>query len=227
MMKNAGAGVSLGLPEIRISGKGYRGGQLPIETDWSSAAFWYELMALSEGGALLLRGLKEDSIQGDSIARKYFYMLGVETLFTAEGALIRKNKQLSEVFDYEVSQHPDLAPPLIVSTAAKGLKGNFYGIQGLRIKESDRSQALAEELLKCDVECRIEDDQLFFHGQKMNIKKAINTHNDHRIAMAFAPLAILGDPVTIENPEVVSKSYPNFWNELQKVLDFRHPAAGI
>lgn len=223
MMKEAGAVLSMMLPEIRIKGTGYKGGVLPYETDWSSAAFWYELMVLSEGGELFLRGLKEKSVQGDRVAQKYFQMLGVETIFKSGGAVIRKNDKLSADIDFELSQQPDLAPALIVCTAAKGINGSFYGIEGLRVKESDRVRALVLELLKCGIKCRVEDDLLTFKGQKIQISQAIETYGDHRIAMAFAPLAVLGTPVIINEPGVVSKSYPNFLDELHRVLDFRHP----
>jgi len=218
MMKKAGAEIDIDLPEIKIRGNRYKGGLLPYESDWSAAAFWYELMALSKGGELLLHGLKEDSIQGDSVAAKYFYMFGVETIFKPEGALIRKNFWMAEGFNFILIEHPDLFPAMVVTTAAKGLEGNFYEIEGLRIKESDRPQALASELLKCGIKCSMEENLLSFKEQKINISKPIDTYNDHRIAMAFAPLAVLGSPITINNPEVVSKSYPNFWSELQKVL---------
>lgn len=219
LMKKAGAEVDFRLPEIVIAGGGYKEAVLPYEADWSAAAFWYELMALSKGGELFLPGLKEDSIQGDSVLHRYFYMLGVETIFEGAGARIKKNHWLAEGFNFELNDHPDLAPSLVVTTAAKGFEGNFYGINGLKIKESDRAEALATELGKNGIKCTIDHDLLSFLPQKLGVRQTIDTYNDHRIAMAFAPLAILGTPVTINNPEVVSKSYPGFWRELQKVLN--------
>jgi len=120
--------------------------------------------------------------------------------------------------NFDLTHNPDLAPAIIVTAAALGFKGKFTGLGSLKIKESDRLQALANELGQAGIQCTVTDDELSFESQKMKICMPFDTYHDHRIAMAFAPLAILGDPVIINNPEVVSKSYPNFWNELQKVL---------
>jgi len=217
-MRSAGAEVALDLPEIKIKGNGYKECIIPYETDWSSAAFWYELLALAEDGELFLPGLKEDSFQGDWLVKKYFYLFGIDTSFDSEGALIKKHDWLAEGFNFDITGNPDLAPAMILATAGKGFGGNFYGVAGLRNKESDRTQALANELAKCGVICTLEPDFLSFKAQKLKISEAIDTYNDHRIAMAFAPLAVLGEPITINNPEVVSKSYPEFWTELHKVL---------
>lgn len=219
VMKAAGAELVLDMPNIRIKGTGYKESVLPFETDWSSAAHWYALMALAKDGELMLQGLKEDSLQGDSVTHSYFKMLGIETTFENEGARIRKHFWKAAGFNFMMKDHPDLAPSMIVTTAAKGFEGNFYGLENLKIKESDRVQSLINELAKCSIECSYEDGQLSFQSQKIKIKKAIDTYNDHRIAMAFAPLAMLGQPLTINNPSVVNKSYPAFWSELQKVLD--------
>ena len=218
MMMMAGVEVEQRFPSIHIPAGAYKKCILPAEADWSSAAFWYELMALSKGGQLFLRGLKKGSFQGDSVLVRYFRSLGVETSYQQEGALITKTRPLNTVINFDLISCPDLAPALIVTAAALGLEGNFIELNSLRIKESDRLEAIKKELGKTGVKCTITKDSLSFLPQKMEITQPVDTYNDHRIAMAFAPLAILGKPITINDPEVVSKSYPGFWSVLRKVL---------
>ncbi len=218
LMKMAGAEANLAFPIIHVPGNGYKESELFGEADWSSAAYWYQVMALSEGGDLFLNGLRENSKQGDRKLTKYFKMLGVETQYEDGGVRIHKTRTDKLYINIDLSSNPDLAPSLIVTSAALGYDGYFLGLSALRIKESDRLEALATELGKAGINCTVYDDELSFEPQKMNITSPFNTYNDHRLAMAFAPLAALGDPVTINNAEVVSKSYPVFWSELQKVL---------
>ncbi len=217
MMKAAGAEVEMNIPTIRISGN-YKAATLPSESDWSAAAFWYELLALSKDGELLLKGLKEKSLQGDSVLSRYFLSLGIETEFNDEGALIRKGFFFDAHSNFDLADYPDIVPVCAVTAAAKGNNGMFIGIAGLKYKETDRLQALAQELGKAGITCTVSDDEIIFKAQKMEISEPFETYNDHRMAMAFAPLAILGQPVTVNNPEVVSKSYPGYWEELKKVL---------
>jgi 3-phosphoshikimate 1-carboxyvinyltransferase len=218
MMRSAGINVDMQLPVIKISCRDYSKCTLPEEADWSAAAFWYEIVALSEKGSIFLPGLKKQSLQGDSKAAHIFQALGVNTKYFDNGVLITKTG--TEVKDVEVdlSQHPDLALPVIVTAAALGLKSIFTGLASLRIKESDRLGMLATELENTGITCKITNNSLSFSCQKMQFSKAVSTYSDHRIAMAFAPLALLGNPVLIEDPEVVQKSYPGFWKELEKVL---------
>ncbi len=218
MMRTAGINVDLQLPVIKIPCEDYSKCTLPEETDWSAAAFWYEAVALSEKGSIFLPGLKKHSLQGDSEVANIFRAFGVHTQYLDSGVLITKTS--TEVKDVEVdlSQYTDLALPVIVTAAALGLKGIFTGLASLRIKESDRLGMLATELGKTGISCRITNNSLSFSCQKMHISKAVSTYGDHRMAMAFAPLALLGKPVVIENPEVVQKSYLGFWKELEQVL---------
>ncbi len=218
MMKSAGAEVEMELPYIRISGN-YKAATLPYEYDWSAAAFWYELLALSKGGELLLKGLKENSLQGDSILERYFVSLGVETEFNDEGALIRKGFFIDQYANFHLADYPDIVPVCAVTAAGKGYNGMFIGVAGLKYKETDRLQALAQELGKAGITCTVSNDEIIFEAQRMEIREPFETYNDHRMAMAFAPLAILGQPVTVNNPEVVSKSYPGFWEELSKIFN--------
>ncbi|MDT8393592.1 MAG: 3-phosphoshikimate 1-carboxyvinyltransferase [Bacteroidales bacterium] len=218
LMKAAGAETDVELPAVKIKGSGYSNSLLRQESDWSSAAFWYALLALSKGGELLLQGLKSVSLQGDRITAEYFRMLGVETSYTEQGALIRKRGTRNEHIDLNLEDSPDLAPAIIVATAALGLSGNFYGLSNLKNKESDRLAALSAELAKAGIRTHTTSGKIEFKAQKLRLTKAVDPHMDHRIAMAFAPLAILGKPLTIKKPGVVSKSYPQFWEELKKVI---------
>ncbi|MCK4570160.1 MAG: 3-phosphoshikimate 1-carboxyvinyltransferase [Bacteroidales bacterium] len=221
MMMMTGVDVEQRFPSIHIPAGAYKKCILPAEADWSSAAFWYELMALSEGGQLFLRGLKEGSFQGDSVLERYFRSLGVETSYQQEGALITKTRPLNTLINFDLISCPDLAPAMIVTAAALGLEANFIELNSLRFKESDRLKAIKNELGKTGIKCTITEDSLSFLPQKMEVTQPVDTYHDHRIAMAFAPLAILGKSITVNDPGVVSKSYPGFWNELQRVLGVR------
>lgn len=218
LMQTAGAEMDVELPAVKIRGSGYSDSLLRQETDWSSAAFWYALLALSKGGELLLQDLKKGSVQGDRITAEYFRLLGVETSYTEQGALIRKSGPMTKHIDLTLEDSPDLAPAIIVATAALGLSGNFYGLSNLKNKESDRLAALSAELAKAGIRTHTTSGKIAFKAQKLRVTKSVDTHMDHRIAMAFAPLAILGKPLTIEKPGVVNKSYPQFWEELNKVM---------
>jgi 3-phosphoshikimate 1-carboxyvinyltransferase len=217
MMLRAGAEINSGPHAIHISGSGYGNARLPSEADWSAAAFWYQLLALSCGESLLLEGLIQDSIQGDKRSVEYFRPLGIETSFTGEGALITKSADRVKYIHLNLKDCPDLAPPLILTAAASGIRGEFHGLEALRAKESDRLKALAAELEKAGVKCDVTSGSITFQPQKMTIPKAFDTYGDHRLAMAFAPLAILGSPVTIKDASAVNKSYPGYWKELKKI----------
>ncbi|NQT77184.1 MAG: 3-phosphoshikimate 1-carboxyvinyltransferase [Bacteroidetes bacterium] len=221
MMKTAGINVDMQLPIIKIPGRDYGKCTLPEENDWSAAAFWYEAIALSEKGSIFLPGLKKHLLQGDSEVANIFRAFGVNTQYSDSGVLITKTGTEVKDIKVDLSQHPDLALPVIVTAAALGLNSVFTGLASLRIKESDRLAMLYTELEKTGVSCKMTNNSLSFSAQKMHISKAVSTYGDHRMAMAFAPLALLGDPVLINDPEVVSKSYPGFWKELQKVLSFK------
>lgn len=218
MMELAGIIASISESSIHIPQGEYKTCSLPAETDWSSAAFWYSLIALTEDGELFLPGLTKNSMQGDSIAASWYEDLGVYSHFDVRGVHIIKGRKPKQDIQVDFRHHPDLALPYIVATAALGLNGDFTGLSTLRYKESDRLQSLGIELAKAGINCNMGDETLSFEHQQMNILHPVETYADHRIAMAFAPLAVLGQSVLITNPDVVNKSYPAYWNELLKVL---------
>lgn len=192
-----------------------------IESDWSGASYWYSILALTphEDATLKLLGLKENSLQGDSAIVEIMRELGVESTFDAEGVLLTKIPA-KESLKYDFSNCPDLTQTVAVVCAAKGIRGEYTGIESLKIKETDRVLALQNELKKFGGELiEIETNNRYeVVGSYMpNGVPTIATYEDHRMAMAFAPLAMLGD-VIIEEPDVVVKSYPEYWEHIQQIV---------
>ncbi|NBU35816.1 MAG: 3-phosphoshikimate 1-carboxyvinyltransferase [Bacteroidetes bacterium] len=196
-----------------------------VEADWSAASYYYSLAAMSEQADIFLNGLFENSLQGDAALIEIFQHFGVKTSFTSKGIrLIKKDTPLPVDFHYDFILCPDLAQTLAVVCAGLGVKGYFSGLETLRIKETDRIQALENEISKggCHITLFSSDSQtgkeVFEVSGKFETNKipVFKTYEDHRMAMAFAPLALLM-PVEIEEPRVVVKSYPDFWNDFQKL----------
>jgi 3-phosphoshikimate 1-carboxyvinyltransferase len=211
---------------IVVPGQPYKYTKISIEPDWSSAAFWYELAAFSVDAGILLQGLKKNSLQGDAILHEIYNSFGVKTQFTESGAYLTKHNKRVSCFNFDFSNHPDLALPVIITCIGLNIPFNICGLENLRIKESDRLHALRIELGKIGIETFLSGEFHLHYETSGNIEytlqkvanKAIqvSTWNDHRIAMAFAPLSMIFGTIGIENPAVVSKSYPDFWNELTK-----------
>ena len=199
-----------------------------IEPDWSAASYWYELIALSPDPAarVLLRGLRAESVQGDAACTELFAPLGVKTTFTAEGVVLTKCKaEANGVFVRDFSATPDLAHTLVVTCALLGRAFRFTGLASLHIKETDRIAALRHELQQFGIMLHSpEHGTLEFapdpqkpHLQKQTEFPTIQTYDDHRMALSFAPAALVVGPIEICCPEVVSKSYPHFWEDLQRI----------
>jgi 3-phosphoshikimate 1-carboxyvinyltransferase len=191
-----------------------------VESDWSSASYLYAILALSEhGGSLRLPHLYEDSVQGDKIVAEWFEDFGIETVFNDDGAVITStgSEGISRAPRfYDFTHHPDIAQTIAVVCAGLGLEACISGIHSLRHKETDRISAVCNELtrLGAKLEYNAEEDEMHifeggFNGEINH--ETIRTYGDHRMAMAFASLAARYAPVSIENPSVVSKSFPNFW----------------
>ena len=191
-----------------------------VEADWSSASYWHAMAALSKDAHFTIRGLKQPSLQGDSIIGDIFTFLGVKTEKMEGGFHLKKIKSHKEHFGFDFSDCPDLAQTCAVAVSALNIPALFNGVHTLRIKETDRIIALKNELNKIGVDVNILNDNAIEINPKSLITgpgPAINTYDDHRMAMAFAVLAMKLDSVTIENPEVVKKSYPDFWKDLKSV----------
>ena len=169
-----------------------------VESDWSAATFWFQSASLSEKCKIILRGLNEESIQGDSACKKIFKDLGVDSVFKNGDLILTKNKRISPSETYNLIETPDIYQSLKCTLFALNKDSEFTGIQTLRNKETDRITAVENELLK------------------LNTPKIIETYDDHRMAMSFAPLSLKFEELQISNPGVISKSYPNYWKDLKK-----------
>ena len=188
------------------------------EADWSSAAFWYEIVSFSDNLKVKLLNLKKDDIQGDKVISDIFKSFGVETIFEEDGILLFKNNLLSKEFVYDFSNCPDLAQVVAVTAAALGIKTRLNGLESLKIKETDRLSAICTELKKLKVDIFIENNSLIINKSEIEINETINTYNDHRMIMSFAPLAILYESIEIDNIKDVSKSYPDFWVDTNDIF---------
>lgn len=192
-----------------------------IESDWSSASYWYSFTALSQDAVIFLPGLKQDSFQGDAVLPELFDHFGVKSRFSENGLHINKMPHFKvdeKYFEYDFSGCPDIAPTVAVVASALGFQAKLKGLHTLNLKESNRIEVLAKELSKFNVKCKTQKDSLTINAADFSSDKTrINTYEDHRIAMAFAPLVILTKQLQIENPKVVKKSYPAFWEEMAAV----------
>lgn len=202
------------LPKNEISPK-----TIKVESDWSSASYFYSLVALSDSATIKLSSFKKESLQGDSAQVSIYKKLGVDTIFE-EGALnlIKKNNPKIKEINLNLVKTPDLAQTIAVTCFGLGIACHLTGLHTLKIKETDRLVALKTELEKLGALVDITEESLYLHpvkAIKSNIK--IATYKDHRMAMAFAPLSLIV-PLVIEDADVVSKSYPKFWEDLEKIL---------
>lgn len=190
-----------------------------VESDWSAASYWYSIVALSNDAQVELKGLFKNSGQGDSKVAELFLDLGVETQFTDEGVILSKTSRRVKKLFHNFVDEPDLAQTFAVTCCMMGIPFLFTGLQTLKIKETDRIEALKNELKKLGYV--ITDSQnsiLEWNGEtcKPEQDPMIATYEDHRMAMAFAPAALKLDNLTIAEPMVVTKSYPYFWDDLRK-----------
>ncbi|GGC85014.1 3-phosphoshikimate 1-carboxyvinyltransferase [Flavobacterium lutivivi] len=191
-----------------------------IESDWSSASYWFSIVALSETGTkITLSSFKKNSLQGDSALVEIYKNFGVETVFNQKNSItIFKSQNLKlETLNLELQNSPDIAQTIAVTCFGMGIGCHLTGLHTLKIKETDRLEALKNELSKLGAIITVTNDSLTLEPfEKINENISIKTYQDHRMAMAFAPLA-LRVPIIIEDAEVVSKSYPTFWEDLKSV----------
>ena len=194
---------------------------LVVESDWSSASYFYSIAAMSEVGTeIQLSSYKQSSLQGDSVLAKIYKDFGVETTFSNNTILLHKKADvISDNLEYDLSNAPDIAQTIAVSCLGLGIGCHLTGLHTLPIKETDRLAALQTELGKFGATVDIDSESLTLQSQtNLNIGVAVDTYNDHRMAMAFGPLALKTD-FMVNDAEVVSKSYPDFWKDL-KTLGF-------
>jgi 3-phosphoshikimate 1-carboxyvinyltransferase len=217
MMEQAGIRHSWTENEIIISHQEFKKAEINVEPDWSAASYWYAIAALAQEASLFLPGLNGYSLQGDSKITEIMANFGITSQFKDGGVyLIKEGKKLErKIFDFK--ECPDLAQTVIVCCAALGHDALFTGLETLKIKETDRVNALQTELAKIGVQL-IEKNQTYkldCSGLDLNRKISISTYDDHRMAMAFAPLALVMPELEIEDHLVVEKSYPDFWKHLE------------
>ena len=190
-----------------------------VESDWSSASYFFSLVALSDNSDLTLSSFFNKSIQGDSRIVEIYKQFGVETNFHNNKIHLKKNNiDLPDSISINLRDNPDLAQTIIVTCLGLGVDCKLEGLHTLKLKETDRLLALKREIEKFEVDTIAVSDQSITlkNNSKLKSGVSINTYDDHRMAMSFAPLSII-NPIFINNPEVVSKSYLNFWNDLESI----------
>ena len=211
---------------ITVSPKPYKDRRYFIENDWSGASYWYEILALNDDpeSEVRLTGLMDGSKQGDSITRYIFSLLGVKTKFESKKAgipqtvTLQKNGRCVPKLEYDFGGCPDLAQTFVVVCAAKDIPFHFKGLSTLKIKETDRIEALKREMRKLGyVVNDVDGCELIWDGERCEPVEAvsIDTYEDHRMALAFAPYVMKKEGLVINNPQVVSKSYPKYWEDLK------------
>ena len=190
-----------------------------VESDWSSASYFFSIAALSESVKLTLSKFSKDSLQGDSKLIDIYKKFGVRTIFEDENIILKKNnKSLPKSIHLNLIDNPDIAQTILITCLGLGIDCTLIGLHTLKIKETDRLVALKNEIEKFEVD-KIEitgDSITLENNSDLKHDVTIDTYNDHRMAMSFAPLSLLV-PINIKNPEVVTKSYFNFWNDLESL----------
>jgi 3-phosphoshikimate 1-carboxyvinyltransferase len=218
LLRNIGVNVYIFENEITIYNNPLQPNKIKSEIDWSSAGYWYEIVAFSSNVSIKLIGLRKNDYQGDAILSKIFENFGVHTEFVADGIILRKIKEICKKFDFDFTNYPDIAQTIAVTCLGLGIKARLNGLASLKIKETDRFKALCNELIKINGSIKIEDESSFsILPSEIIIKDNIKTYNDHRMIMSFAPLAILTGKIGFDNIIHVSKSYPNFWLDIEKI----------
>ncbi|MDR0976467.1 MAG: 3-phosphoshikimate 1-carboxyvinyltransferase [Prevotellaceae bacterium] len=225
MMRRQGIAAQWhGADTLQVAAGRYRDTPLTIESDWSAASYWYEVAALSPQPLTIeLPGLHADSLQGDSRGAQLFARLGIATHHTPQGVRLTRHATAVERLDEGFADIPDLVQTFAVTCCLLGIPFRFGGVQTLRIKETDRISALVDELRKTGFLLTAEGDHtLAWDGRRCAPlpSPVIETYDDHRMALAFAPAALRLPGIGIDRPEVVSKSYPRFWDDIQTVIHY-------
>ena len=227
MMRHFGADVERNGRLISVRPKPYQSRSFEIEPDWSAASYWYEMAALSEECEIKLNGLRGPStgsgtstLQGDVIIAEWMKSLGVNTIIEGDSLILRKVPFEKSPLHFDFSAHPDLFPTMVATCAGLQLEARFTGISNLNIKESDRVTSMAMELAKIGIEMnKIGSDIVFLkpfsplpHFES-SCPLLFEAHNDHRVVMSLAPLALRVGSVCFDKPQAVEKSYPHFWSD--------------
>ena len=204
---------------IKVEQQNYLAKNIKVENDWSAASFWYSFLALSKSGEIKIPDLYANSIQGDSVLPSIYSKLGVKTEFNEDSIVLYETKNIAKEIELDLSNHPDLALPIIVTCCGLGIKAHLMGLESLKIKESNRLESIKKELRKFNISCEIDSSSIKIK-ESQNIvkpKSTIECHNDHRIAMSIAPLSMKVGSIKFDNKNVVNKSYPKFWEDFDRV----------
>jgi len=218
MMRQYGIQTEWTERHIDIKPQEYQPVHFQVESDWSGASYWYQMLSLAKDGSIILNGLFSESLQGDARVANWFEDLGVHTSYQEKQVKLTKILPKIKTFEADFTDQPDLAQTFAVTCAVKGIHFRLSGLQSLKIKETDRMKALINEGRKIGfVFAEKEENTLEWTGERIPATPhiAIDTYDDHRMAMAFAPAALGMEFIRINHPEVVSKSYPNYWEDLK------------
>lgn len=219
LMEQFGVKANWNGQTIRVLPQEYTPIRFTVESDWSAASYWYSMMALSRTAEIELLGLFTNSLQGDAAGAKLFAQLGVSTTFTDRGVTLKQTGNVTKKLNYNFVNEPDLAQTFVVTCVLLHIPFRFTGLQSLKIKETDRIEALKTELRKLGYLLTDSNDSILeWNGERCapDPHPVIATYEDHRMAMAFAPAALVyPEGIEIEDPEVVSKSYPRYWEDLK------------
>ena len=195
-----------------------------IEKDWSSASYFFEAISLMPGIPVRLPGLQRESLQGDQVLRDIYATLGLSVNQAEQSVEIRRDKEMATSFEFDFTNTPDLVPAVAVTCATLGIEGHLTGVQNLRYKESNRLESLEDGLAKLGRKIEVGESTMTIPAGKPFTRESldgvgvIDSHDDHRIAMAFGALKVLNPSIEVTNPECVSKSFPDFWKMLQRLF---------
>ena len=217
MMRKSGVSVQQQSGAVTVGFGNYSRPVPAAEPDWSAAAFWFQTAALNPALLIEIPGLKLDSLQGDSACAGFFGPSGIRTEQTSTGIRLQRTDDSKPQVSLSFRNHPDLFPPALATYSAMGTDFRFTGIKNLKIKESDRIQAMISELGKLGFGYQYKDDSLGCTSRPSRLPDmpVLNSHNDHRVAMALAPLAFITGNLTITGAESAAKSYPGFWKQIR------------
>ena len=220
MMRQFGAVVDLESERITIPEGEYKPTGSRIEADWTAASYFYEMLVLVGQGRIFIPDLKSDSLQGD--ARQYILWerLGIQTEWCDNGVYLHASGQVVDFFEADFTEMPDLALTFIVACCLKNISFHIRGLETLHIKECDRVSASVCELRKLGYELNVpEHGELCWNGERNTfVSLEIDTYQDHRMAMAFAPAGLKLSGLVIRNAGVVSKSFPTFWEQFNNLV---------
>lgn len=218
MLQEAGVSHKWIAQTIEIAPQKFQPTTIYVEPDWSAASYWYAIVALSEKGEVVLPGLKAHSLQGDIAIVDIMTHFGVASSFQEDGLHITKVNKGSDKVLFDFKECPDLAQTIVALAAGIRRNISITGVETLKIKETDRLAALKNEIEKFGATIVADGETYHVHTQNTYVPENVTfeTYEDHRMAMAFAPLALVFDQVTINEPDVVEKSYPDFWSHLQQ-----------